>query len=118
MSYLFLISTLFVMGGRADPVIMRAGELSLPITRCSTRESRPCTSPRQQSRAGPSGSADPKERKQENWPCLLLITARDELARAMLESSTGWRSVGLINQATTQTQNQDYDLAHPNIYPI
>ena len=28
--------------------------------------------------------------KLENWPCPLLITARGELARAMLESSPWW----------------------------
>lgn len=45
--------------------------------------------------------------KLEKWPCPLLITARDELARAMLESSPCWwgqrRAVGLTNPTTAQT---------------
>ena len=52
----------------------------------------------------------------------MLVSARGELARAMLESSPWWRSKGrtggLMDPATTQAQNQGYVLAHPNIHPI
>lgn len=37
--------------GRADTEIMRVGQLALLFTRCSTRKTRPCSSPWQHSRA-------------------------------------------------------------------
>ena len=39
----------------AGPEVLREGELSLPLIGCSTRESGPCTSRGQHSRAGPEG---------------------------------------------------------------
>lgn len=40
---------------RADPGDVRAGELSLPLSGCSTQDSRPYTSPGQHIRADPDG---------------------------------------------------------------
>lgn len=42
-------------GQRPGPEVIRAGELALPLTTCSTWESGPCTSPRRHSRADLSG---------------------------------------------------------------
>lgn len=93
---------------------------------CSTQESKSYTSTGQQSRAGPEGAymgqLTLRTNKQENWPCLLLITVKGELVRAVLDSSPGgWkqrRAGGLTNPVTTQAQNQGYVLTHPSSCPI
>ena len=52
----------------------------------------------------------------------MLLAVQDELARAMVESSPWWwrqrRTGGLSNSAATQAQNEDFELAQPNINPI
>lgn len=53
--------------------------------------------------------------KQDNQHHALLIAGRDQLARAMLEALPWWWGQGrygrLTNAATTQIQNQGYELA-------
>ena len=49
-----------VAGEGPGPGVTRTGELTLPLTSCSTQESRPCTSPGEHSRAG-SGDGDTGE---------------------------------------------------------
>ena len=62
-----------------SPPIMREGELSPPLTRCSAWGREPCTSP---------GQASQRTGEQESWPSHLLATALDEPARARQQSSS------------------------------
>lgn len=59
---------------------------------------------------------------QDDWPHSLLPAVGNGLIGAMLESSAFWRQWGktgrLISAATTQAENQGYDLAHHNIHFI
>ena len=63
-----------------------------------------------------------EDKKAEKLVLSLLAEVLGELARAALESWPWWwgcRSAGrLTNSATTQAQIQDFELAHPNIYPM
>lgn len=86
--------------------------LRLSFTSCSTLKCGPCTSPGQHNRPSPNvagvGKPTLKVWKQ-NRPHTSLITARGELDKAMLESSSCWwrqgRSGLQIRPTAAQTQN-------------
>ena len=52
----------------------------------------------------------------------MLVVARGELIRAVLESLLWYCGCGRVGRLTgldtTQAQVQNFELAHPNIYPI
>jgi hypothetical protein len=82
--------------GRASPWVIGVWELSMSLTGCNTRESKPWTLPGQQGRVGH--------------------------LQGLLHSQLVWcecqRSSGAIIPDPSQEQIQSFELAYPNIYPI
>ena len=62
------------------------------------------------------------ESQRENWPQPLLISAKGELAKTVLETSPWWlrhgRAGGLTNPAQNQDQIPAYVLARPKSHTI
>lgn len=99
-------------GRRASRGVRREGDLVQTLVSCSTQDSRPHTLTGQHRRAdsGGLGRGDPapREWEQESWPCSLLVAARGELIRTVLEQEQC-----ADNSATTQASIQGSELAHP-----
>lgn len=76
---------------------MRVGKLSVFLTGYKTGETGPCTSPGQQSRAGP------------DW---------EGCWGSLPQGHEGGTASGMASSDTSQAQIQGFKLAHPNIYPI
>jgi hypothetical protein len=74
--------------------LMRAGELSLLLTGCSTWESRPCTSPSQHSASGPNGkgTGEPALRvwEQESWPSPYLAATLGRVGPGLWATQWCW----------------------------
>ena len=86
-----------------------------------------CTSPKQHHRASLQAWTKvslPLETawEQESWLWHLPGAALHKVAETVHESSHKWcgcgRSGRLTNSCTTRTQTRDFELSHPNIYPI
>jgi hypothetical protein len=81
-----------VAGGWASPEVMRAGELALPFSDCSTLEERPLDLAWAALESWPwwlrHRWACPRTWEQESWPFPLPVAALGELAGAVLRSSS------------------------------